>query len=297
LLIEDAVSNPRFAICNPQSNMKPFILIIEDDPDIAESIRYNLERDGSFVAQVALTGEAGLNIALGKGQSKQTGQTGQIGQIGQIGQSGQIGQIGRTGELHSSTPDLIVLDLNLPGMSGFELCRRFRTEEETRRTPIIMLTARIEEGDKVRGLDLGADDYITKPFGVRELVARVRAALRRSGYEERTPKFYDDGQLRIDYADFSVTCQGKSVKLTRKEFALLAILSRNKGRVAPREQLLDQVWGLEYYGEARTLDVHISGLRKKLGACGGCIETVIGIGYRFRPGAETTDLNNRTENF
>ena len=259
--------------------MKPFILIIEDDPDIAESIRYNLERDGSFVAQVALTGEAGLNIALGKGQPR------------------QAGQIGRTGELHSLPPDLIVLDLNLPGMSGFELCRRFRTEEETRRTPIIMLTARTEEGDKVRGLDLGADDYITKPFGVRELVARVRAALRRSGYEERTPKSYDDGQLRIDYADFSVTCQGKSVKLTRKEFALLAILSRNKGRVAPREQLLDQVWGLEYYGEARTLDVHISGLRKKLGACGGCIETVIGIGYRFRPGAETADANNRTEGF
>ena len=269
--------------------MKPFILIIEDDPDIAESIRYNLERDGSFVAQVALTGEAGLNIALGKGQSRQTGQMGQMGQMGQIG---QIGQIGRTGELHSSTPDLIILDLNLPGMSGFELCRRFRTEEETRRTPIIMLTARIEEGDKVRGLDLGADDYITKPFGVRELVARVRAALRRSGYEERTPKFYDDGQLRIDYADFSVTCQGKSVKLTRKEFALLAILSRNKGRVAPREQLLDQVWGLEYYGEARTLDVHISGLRKKLGACGGCIETVIGIGYRFRPGAESAETSD-----
>jgi two-component system, OmpR family, alkaline phosphatase synthesis response regulator PhoP len=262
--------------------MKPFILIIEDDPDIAESIRYNLERDGSFVAQVALTGEAGLNIALGKGQPRQ---------------AGQMGQIGRTGELRNLTPDLIVLDLNLPGMSGFELCRRFRTEEETRRTPIIMLTARTEEGDKVRGLDLGADDYITKPFGVRELVARVRAALRRSGYEERTPKSYDDGQLKIDYADFSVTCRGKSVKLTRKEFALLAILSRNKGRVAPREQLLDQVWGLEYYGEARTLDVHISGLRKKLGACGGCIETVIGIGYRFRPGAETTDANNRTESF
>src|SRR5215470_1706509 len=259
--------------------MKPFILIIEDDPDIAESIRYNLERDGSFVAQVALTGEAGLNIALGKGQPR------------------QAGQIGRTGELHSLPPDLIVLDLNLPGMSGFELCRRFRTEEETRRTPIIMLTARTEEGDKVRGLDLGADDYITKPFGVRELVARVRAALRRSGYEERTPKSYDDGQLKIDYADFSVTCQGKSVKLTRKEFALLAILSRNKGRVAPREQLLDQVWGLEYYGEARTLDVHISGLRKKLGACGGCIETVIGIGYRFRPGAENSETTDRTEGF
>jgi DNA-binding response OmpR family regulator len=250
--------------------MKPFILIIEDDPDIAESIRYNLEREGAFAAQVALTGEEGLNIALGKGQVK------------------------RTGDLTSPTPDLIVLDLNLPGMSGFELCRRFRTEEETRRTPIIMLTARAEERDKVRGLDMGADDYITKPFSVRELVARARAALRRSGYEERSPKFYDDGQLKIDYADFSVTCQGQSVKLTRKEFALLAILTRNKGRVAPREQLLDQVWGLEYYGEARTLDVHISGLRKKLGACGGCIETVIGIGYRFRPSSEGGggDANN-----
>jgi DNA-binding response OmpR family regulator len=242
--------------------MKPFILIIEDDPDIAESIRYNLEREGAFSAQVALTGEEGLNIALGKTPLK------------------------RTGDLNNPSPDLVILDLNLPGMNGFELCRRFRTEEMTRRVPIIMLTARTDESDKVRGFDLGADDYITKPFSVRELVARVRAALRRSGYEERTPKLYNDGALRIDYADFSVTCQGQAVKLTRKEFALLAILSRNKGRVVPREQLLDQVWGLEYYGEARTLDVHISGLRKKLGDCGNRIETVIGIGYRFRPNPE-----------
>jgi DNA-binding response OmpR family regulator len=242
--------------------MKPFILIIEDDPDIAESIRYNLEREGSFAAEIALTGEDGLNIALGNTRPR------------------------RTGSASNSAPDLIILDLNLPGMSGFELCRRFRTEEETRRIPIIMLTARTEEGDKVRGLNLGADDYVTKPFSVRELVARVRAALRRSGYDEKTPKLYDDGSLKIDYADYSVTCHGQPVKLTRKEFALLAILSRNKGRVVPREQLLDQVWGLEYYGEARTLDVHISGLRKKLGACGNCIETVIGIGYRFRPTAE-----------
>jgi DNA-binding response OmpR family regulator len=170
-------------------------------------------------------------------------------------------------------------------MSGFELCRRLRAEETTARTPIIMVTARVDENDKVRGLELGADDYVTKPFSVRELVARVRAALRRSGYEEKSPKLYDDGNLRIDYGDFSVACLGQEVKLTRKEFALLAILSRNKGRVVPREQLLDQVWGLEYYGEARTLDVHISGLRKKLGDCGACIETVIGIGYRFKPNA------------
>ena len=243
--------------------MKPFILIIEDDPDIAESIHYNLEREGAFTARVALTGEEGVNIAMGKQPV-----------------------VRQTGSLDPQLPDLIILDLQLPGMNGFEICRRLRTEEQTRRLPIIILTARTEEGDKVRGLELGADDYVTKPFSVRELVARVRAALRRSGYEEKSPKLYDDGQLKIDYANFSVACQDQEIKLTRKEFALLAILSRNKGRVVPREQLLDQVWGLEYYGEARTLDVHISGLRKKLGECGGCIETVIGIGYRFRPSAE-----------
>ncbi len=233
--------------------MKPNILIIEDDPDIAESIRYNIERDGAFTAHVALTGEKGLHIALGRAAGEGSG-----------------------------PPDLIILDLNLPGMSGFELCRRFRSEEITRRTPIIMLTARTEESDKVRGLELGADDYMTKPFSVRELVARVRAALRRAGFEAESPKLYNDGVLRIDYGDFAVECQNQAVKLTRKEFALLAILARNRGRVVPREQLLDQVWGLEYYGEARTIDVHISGLRRKLGGCGSGIETVIGIGYRFR---------------
>ena len=237
--------------------MKPHILIIEDDPDIAESIRYNLEREDAFTAQVALSGEQGLLAASGKSN-------------------------GQPSSRGNQPPDLIILDLNLPEMSGFELCRRLRAEEQTARTPIIMLTARIEEHDKVRGLELGADDYMTKPFSVRELVARVRAALRRSGFESGQPSTYDDGSLVIDYAGFTVHCQGTEIKLTRKEFALLSILSRNKGRVVPREQLLDRVWGLEYYGEARTLDVHISGLRKKLNACGDRIETVIGIGYRFR---------------
>jgi DNA-binding response OmpR family regulator len=241
--------------------MKPYILIIEDDHDIAESIRYNLEREGAYSARVAESAEEALKAAL-------------------------VNAGANRAEHENRPPDLIILDLNLPGMSGFELCRRLRTEELTRKTPIIMLTARTEERDKVRGLELGADDYMTKPFSVRELVARVKAALRRAGYDAQQPVSYDDGLLRVDYGNYTAVCQESAVKLTRKEFALLAILSRNKGRVVPREQLLDQVWGLEYYGEARTLDVHISGLRKKLGACGNSIETVIGIGYRFRGCAE-----------
>ena len=245
--------------------MKPYILVIEDDPDIAESIRYNLEREGAYTARVAESGEAALREA-GVHPTASTDTAAGI----------------------EATPNLIILDLNLPGMNGFELCRRLRTEERTRKVPIIMLTARTEERDKVRGLELGADDYLTKPFSVRELVARVKAALRRAGYEAQPPAGYQDEFLQVDYGNFTALCQGQSIKLTRKEFSLLAILTRNKGRVVPREQLLDQVWGLEYYGEARTLDVHISGLRKKLGACGHSIETVIGIGYRFCGGAEPT---------
>jgi two-component system, OmpR family, alkaline phosphatase synthesis response regulator PhoP len=149
-----------------------------------------------------------------------------------------------------------------------------------------MLTARVEETDKIKGLDVGADDYMTKPFSVRELVARVKAALRRSGYHDDTPQVYEDPQLRVDYSGFNVFCEGESIKLTRKEFALLALLTRHQTRVIPREKLLDEVWGMQYYGDARTLDVHISGLRKKLGACGTRIETVIGIGYRFRAAEE-----------
>jgi len=245
--------------------MKPHLLIIEDDPDIAESMRYNLEREGAFTAQIALSGEEALAATFGRDRARQNG------------------------DPHSRRPALIVLDLNLPGMDGFELCRRFRAEPQTKQTPIIMLTARTDEADKVRGLEYGADDYLTKPFSVRELVARVRAALRRAGYDSSEPSDYHDSSLRIDYPNFTVSCGGAEVKLTRKEFAVLSILSRNKGRVVPRERLLDHVWGLEYYGEARTLDVHISGLRKKLGACGSCIETVIGIGYRFR-GCEGTPM-------
>jgi DNA-binding response OmpR family regulator len=220
------------------------VLIVEDDPDIAESLKYNLEREG-LETRVALTGEQGLQAALDP----------------------------------KNPPALVILDLMLPAMSGTELCRRLRREPQTRRTPIIMLTARTSESDRVAGLDLGADDYISKPFSVRELMARVRAVLRRA--EESSPPRYEDGRLSIDFGDMRVACGGASVKLTRKEFALLATLVRAAGRVATRQQLLDGVWGYDYYGDTRTLDVHIRRLRQKLGPCGDSIETVVGVGYRF----------------
>ena len=220
------------------------VLIIEDDPDLAESLRYNLERDGLKTC-VAATGEQGLAEAL-KGQHP---------------------------------PSLIILDLMLPAMSGTDLCRRLRREPATRRTPIIMLTAKASEADRVAGLDLGADDYITKPFSIRELLARVRAVLRR--VDENRQQVYEDGQLTIQFAEMQVTCQGAKIRLANKEFKLLSALAKSPGRVLTRQQLLDEVWGYNYYGEARTLDVHIRKLRQKLGACGDCIETMIGVGYRF----------------
>jgi DNA-binding response OmpR family regulator len=220
------------------------ILIIEDDPDIAESLKYNFEREG-WTCVMAATGEVGLATALNE----------------------------------KEPPVLIVLDLMLPGMSGTELCRRFRREPATRRTPIIMLTAKASESDRVAGLDLGADDYITKPFSIRELLARVRAVMRRT--DENKGKSYEDDHLLIDFDDIRVVCHGAKVKLTNKEFTLLSVLARSPDRVITRQQLLDSVWGYSYYGDARTLDVHIRRLRQKLGDCGDCIETVVGVGYRF----------------
>jgi DNA-binding response OmpR family regulator len=219
-------------------------LIIEDDPDIAESVRYNLDAAG-FQSTIASTGEQGLKLAL---------------------------------EAQNS-PGLIILDLMLPGMSGMELCRRLRRENQTRKTPIIMLTAKTSEADRVAGLDVGADDYIAKPFSVRELLARVRAVLRR--IEGEAGESYEDRRLRIDFEDVRASCDGKNVRLTHKEFQLLSTLAKKKGRVITRQQLLDQVWGYSYYGDARTLDVHIRRLRQKLETCGDCIETVVGVGYRF----------------
>jgi two-component system alkaline phosphatase synthesis response regulator PhoP len=225
------------------------VVIVEDDEDIADSIRYNLEHDG-FKVRVASTGEAGLDVIL------------------------------------DNPPDMVILDLNLPHMSGFELCRRLKREAITSRLPILILTARAAEADKVLGLNLGADDYITKPFSMRELIARVNAVLRRVKGIEATRPVYDDGLLRIDPSSFSVTVEGREIRLTRKEFALLEELARNAGRVMMRDTLLERVWGLSYYGDSRTLDVHIRRLRQKL-AKPELIETVTGIGYRLRaPGKQ-----------
>ncbi len=220
------------------------VLIVEDEPDIAEGLRYNLERAG-LRAIVAPTGEQGLALALDK----------------------------------ENPPALVLLDLMLPAMSGAELCRRLRREPATRRTPIIMLTARGAESERVEGLELGADDYVTKPFSVRELVARVRAVLRR--VEDGAPARYEDGKLSVHFEEMRACCGGAEVRLTRKEFALLAALARRPGKVASRDWLLDEVWRQQYYGDTRTLDVHIRRLRMKLGACGECVETVVGVGYRF----------------
>lgn len=221
------------------------ILIVEDDADIAESLEYNFKREG-FRTTVAESGEKGLRLALDE----------------------------------KNPPALIVLDLMLPGMSGMELCRRLRREPLTQKTPIIMLTAKAAETDKIAGLETGADDYIVKPFSVKEVVARVRAVLRRTDKEEL--RYFESGSLAIDFADVRVACAGEQVKLTRKEFALLTHLIKSAGRVATRQNLLDNVWGYSYFGDTRTLDVHIRRLRQKLGACGDRIETVVGIGYRFK---------------
>jgi DNA-binding response OmpR family regulator len=220
------------------------ILIVEDDADIADGLHYNLKREG-FRPLIAESGEKGLRLALDE----------------------------------KAPPALILLDLMLPGMSGMELCRRLRKEPLAEKIPIIMLTARAAEGDKILGLDTGADDYIVKPFSIKEVIARVRAVLRR--FETEAIPRYADARLSVDFADMRVVCSDRAVKLTRKEFALLEHLIQNAGRVASRQQLLDNVWGYSYFGDTRTLDVHIRRLRQKLDECGGCIETVVGVGYRF----------------
>jgi two-component system, OmpR family, alkaline phosphatase synthesis response regulator PhoP len=224
------------------------ILLIEDDPDIALSIKYNLEKEEGFAVATARDGSAGLQKAL------------------------------------QHPPDLLLLDLSLPGMTGLDICRRLRSEKRTSRLPIIMLTARVEESDKIAGLELGADDYITKPFSVREVIARVRAVLRRSEQVEADEGegSLTHGPLEVDLASRRATVGGQEISLARKEFDLLVALLRSRGRVLTRSYLLEHIWGYDYPGETRTVDVHIRKLRKKLGEeAQDVIETVVGVGYRF----------------
>jgi DNA-binding response OmpR family regulator len=225
------------------------ILVIEDDPDIALSLRLKLERDGGFEVATAHDGAAGLRLAV------------------------------------AQPPDLVLLDVNLPGMDGFEVCRHLRREPATAATPVIMLTARIGEADRIAGLDLGADDYITKPFSPKEALARVRAVLRRSDRGVEGPEAIADGALRIDLAARRTEVSGSPIALTRKEFDLLVELIRQRGRVLTRERLLETVWGYDYPGETRTVDVHVRRLRQKLGSpIDERVETVVGVGYRYRSG-------------
>jgi DNA-binding response OmpR family regulator len=223
------------------------ILVVEDEKDIAELIKLTLERSGDAAVDIVGRGDDAMRVITGR------------------------------------PPDLVILDLNLPVMPGDEICRLLRQRTETTQIPIIMLTARTSEAERVAGLDLGADDYVTKPFSLRELGARVRAVLRRrrdTGGEPK-PNRYNGQHLTADFDAVSVAVDGSPVRLTRREFELLRFLVENKHRVISRDRLLERVWGYERFVETRSVDVHVGRLRAKLGVAGGQIETVIGLGYRF----------------
>jgi two-component system alkaline phosphatase synthesis response regulator PhoP len=226
------------------------VLVVEDEPDVAELIRYHLAKEGYDVRLAASGGDA-VKCA------------------------------------HSLQPDLILLDIMVPQLNGWEVCRRLKQDPETRGLPVIMVTGRVEEGDKVLGFEVGADDYVTKPFSPRELVARVRAVARRGKQTEwpGTVRRLRMGDLQIDRRRFEVTMRGSAVELTRKEFEVLAALVASPGRVFGREELLDLVWGREGFVEPRTVDVHLARLRAKFTSAQlppPEIETVRGVGYRFR---------------
>ena len=219
------------------------IVIVEDDPDICDILDYNLTQE-NYDVSVFKDGKDGLEFIL------------------------------------QNPPNLILLDLMLPNMNGLELARIIRKDEHTGKTPIIMITARSEEMDILHGLEQGADDYITKPFRIREVIARVKALLRRHNRDE--DEIYEYGELTINFSKHQVADGNADLELTPKEFLLLKALILAKGRVLSRDQLLDQVWGIDYYGESRTVDVHVRRLRKKLDSYASMIETVKGFGYRIR---------------
>ena len=222
------------------------ILLIEDEPDIAEVLQYNLEKEG-FEVEVARRGDTGLEA------------------------------------IRREPPDLLVLDLRLPGIDGLELTRLLKRDGATSRLPIVMLTAKSEEVDRIVGLELGADDYIPKPFSPREVVLRVKAVLRRRQPEEETNELLEVGGIELDISGHQLRVRGKEIPLTATEFRLLRLLIERGGRVQTRGQLLSDVWGYAEDIDSRTVDTHIRRLRRKLGPEADRIETVIGVGYRLRP--------------
>ena len=225
------------------------ILVIDDEKDLIELVRYNLEKEG-FLVRGARDGESGLSAAI------------------------------------KELPDLVVVDLMLPGVDGLDVCRALRFDKRTARIPIIMLTAKSAESDRILGLELGADDYVTKPFSPRELVARIKAVLRRTSVPQAPSEVIRRGSLIIDLAKRAISCAGEVIVLTATEFKLVQFLATRPGRVFSRAELIDGVLGRDVAVEDRTIDVHITGLRKKLGGCGDWIETVRGFGYRFRDESE-----------
>jgi DNA-binding response OmpR family regulator len=223
------------------------ILVIEDDQDILDLLVYNLENTGYRVVS-ATDGLSALNIA------------------------------------RDQLPDLIILDLMLPVLDGLEVCRSLKRGEATKAIPVLMLTAKGEEIDRVVGFEIGAEDYVIKPFSVRELLLRIKAILRRArGGQAEEKRLIEVGELRIDLDGHQSWVGEERLPLTATEFKLLRELAENRGRVLTRERLLDRVWGYTFEGYGRTVDTHIRRLRKKLGRNGNLIETVRGIGYRLSP--------------
>jgi phosphate regulon transcriptional regulator PhoB len=234
------------------------VLVVEDEPDVAELIRYNLAKDG-YAVLISPNGADAVR------------------------------------HVREARPDLVLLDLMVPQLNGWEVCRRLKQDPGTRGIPVIMLTGRAEEGDKVLGFELGADDYVTKPFSPRELLARIRAVVRRSKPSEDGERKHQlrVGDLEIDRQRFEVKLKGRPVVLTPKEFELLATLVGQPGRVFGREALLDLVWGRDGFVEPRTVDVHVARLRAKFVAARlqpPAIETVRGVGYRFREPDRTASV-------
>ena len=231
------------------SSRSQTILVVEDEPDIRKLINYNLAQE-RFKVLEAEDGEQALKL------------------------------------LQREKPNLVILDLMLPGLSGLELCKILRDQTDTTHVPILMLTAKAGEADKVVGLEMGADDYLAKPFSPREMVARVRAILRRSesSTAAESAPYYEKGALKIDFSTYEVFARGQQIRLTLKEFELLRFLVQNSNRVLSRDQLLDRVWGGETFVTPRTVDVHIRRLRKAVEEDDGkprLILTLRGVGYKF----------------